>query len=276
MGGEESGDLVLVLGRRDRARRVDQHAARTDSRGAGGEDRGLVSAIARTSAGVTRQRRSARACSVPRPEHGGSTSTRSNTAPSGRRAAASATSTRTLAACSRCAVRASSPARRALRSTATTSPRPPSAPPDGCSCRRARRTGRGRARPAGGRATARRASPRAIAARNAPARQAAESCASNGPSSTSASGSTGSAWVTTGSSPASVGVGEQRVDAQRHLARLVVVGHQRAGLGAQLLTPQSGDPLGMGVLDSRLRGCGIAQPGEQCGDPRARLAAAPR
>ena len=88
VGIQEGGDQALVLGRGDRARRVDKHATRTEGAGAGGEDRGLRAAPSRRSPlGVTRQRRSARACSVPSPEQGGSTSTRSNTAPSGARRA---------------------------------------------------------------------------------------------------------------------------------------------------------------------------------------------
>ena len=71
--------------RRDGACRVDKHAARTESARAGDEDRRLRSRDdCRRPARATRQRRSARACSVPSPEQGGSTSTRSKAAPSGR------------------------------------------------------------------------------------------------------------------------------------------------------------------------------------------------
>jgi len=67
------------------------------------------------------------------------------------------------------------------------------------------------------------------------------------------------------------GVAEQRVHAQRHLTRLVVIGHQRAGVGRpQLFPPHSRDPLRMGMLDRRLLRCLIAQLTQQCGAlPRA-------
>ena len=75
----------------------------------------------------------------------------------------------------------------------------------------------------------------------------------------------GSGCVRTGNSGSErVGVGDERVGAQRDLERLVVCGHQRARvLGAERLPPQARDPLGVGVLDGGLLGRGVAERREQ-------------
>ena len=90
---------------------------------------------------------------------------------------------------------------------------------------------------------------------------------SNGPSSTSASGMSASGWR---SHRQLAGerrrIGNERVRAQRHLARLVVIGHQRARLlGPELLPPQPGDPLRVGVLDGRPLGRLVARAVQQLG-----------
>ena len=256
---KESGDLALVLGRGDRARRVDQHAARTERRGAGGEDHRLCLAhLARHAPGSIRQRRSGRACSVPSPEHGGSTSTRSYTAPSG------------LASCGvrhlDAHVAGTQPLRGAheragARAVALDRHAPPLAPHQRGEVRAL--AARRRAQVEHALARLRVASTRAtsIAARDcaskAPARHSGEACTSNAPSSTSASGSSGSAWVRTGELPGQRGgVGEQRVrraaPPRRARCRQAISGAR--SLGAQLLPPQSRDPLRVRVLDGGLLG----------------------
>ena len=107
---------------------------------------------------------------------------------------------------------------------------PASARPGAWSCRRARRTGRARARRAAGRAAA----PTVIAARDCgmkrPSSHSGESNASNGPSSTRPFGQPGRGVARHGEAGGQLGgVRAQRVDAQRGLGRLVVGGHQRAG-----------------------------------------------
>ncbi len=63
--------------------------------------------------------------------------------------------------------------------------------------------------------------------------------------------------------PASV---TSSVRPQRHLARLVVGGHQRARVvRTKLLPPQACDPRRVGVLDRGLLGCGVAERSEQRG-----------
>ena len=72
--------------------------------------------------GCARQRRSGRAASTPRPEHGASTSARSKPARSAGSARPSAWTTRTFRAPSRLTFSSSSRARASFTSTATTSP----------------------------------------------------------------------------------------------------------------------------------------------------------
>ena len=118
--------------------------------------------------GDVRQRRSGRDWSVPRPEQGGSTSTRSNGSAVGEGGGVALDDLddrRPLAR--RGAAQAVGAAGRSARRRRP-SPRRPSARPGASSCRPARRRGRARARRAAGRARARRASRRATAGRSRP------------------------------------------------------------------------------------------------------------
>ena len=148
---------------------------------AGAQDRRLRRARAGAGRSASlRQRASGREASVPRSEQGGSTSTRSNRPVlrlRRRRAVRTVTHGRRPSG-----VRCGAARRRGPGGARRRRPRPcpPSAPRGGSSCRRARRTGRARARPGAGRAC--RAT--VIAARDCgmkrPASQSGESKASNG------------------------------------------------------------------------------------------------
>ena len=152
-------DDLLVLGRVDRADRVDDRPAGPDALAAA-----RSSASWSSGSGSARQRRSGRRASTPRPEQGASTSARSNPrAPAGARARPPRRPRRSSRRAARRSPR-SSRARPALISTATTSPA--SASP----CRRARRRGRASARPRASRRRRRRAGSRRSAARPAPRR----------------------------------------------------------------------------------------------------------
>ncbi len=232
--------------------------------------------------GETRQRKSARACSVPRPEHGGSTSTRSNTAPSGRGLAASPSSTRTLLACRRFAVCCSRLARVWLRSTASTVPSPPISAarcvvlPPGAAHRSSTRS------PACG-ASARATS---IAARDCASER------SGAPQRRAVRVERPIEHERLGNLRVAVRrdrclqqllrqrvrLADERVRAQRELAWLVVAGQQRARVrGAELLPPQPHDPLRMRVHHCRRRRRLVAERAEQrVADLRARHGAARR
>ena len=233
VGVQERGDLALVLGRGDRARRVDQHAARTERpRRPPRESRACASASsakrralhAPAQIGTRLQRAQARARRVhehavehrplgPRLRGVGELD-----AHVVRRAAARA-------------VRTSAPARRRSRSTATTSP----APAHQRGQMRALAAGRGaQVEHALARLGRERAGHEHRRARLRQKRPVAPQRASRGrrmrSSSTSASGSprVGRACAPAARA-ASVGASVmQRVRAQRHLAGLVVAGHQRA------------------------------------------------
>ena len=114
---EEAVDPLLVLRRRDRAGGVDEHAAGRP-RGAPRRGSRLVRGEPATSAGSLRQRWSGREASVPRPVHGGSTSTRSNAPRSAARRRRPSRPGRWPRP-SASAVRASASARPGWRSTAT-------------------------------------------------------------------------------------------------------------------------------------------------------------
>src|SRR3984957_17404050 len=67
------------------------------------------------------------------------------------------------------------------------------------------------------------------------------------------------------------GVGAQRVDAQRKLARLVVGGHHCKSIRrAQIVPPETRKPLWMGMGDCRLLGRVLAQNADQCRGSLAR------
>ncbi len=69
------------------------------------------------------------------------------------------------------------------------------------------------------------------------------------------------------------GVGQEGVGAQSYLAGLVVGGHQSPCLlGSELLPPQLGDPLWMGMLDGGFGRGGVAERVEQCRAPLTRSA----
>ena len=157
-----------------------------------------------------------------------------------RRAAASrpAVRTSTIVAPIRCAVCAQrlGAARRASRRRRSR-PRCPSARRGGWSCRRARRTGRARARRAAG-ASARET---AIAARDCGISSAAAPTPAPRRCRTARRGSAPRASTTCAGSRSASSLGRrlERVGAQRRLGRLVVGGHQRArGLGAERVEPQ--------------------------------------
>ena len=76
---------VLVLGGRDRARRVDEGTAGPNGGRSGGEDVAPAARPAPAGRPALRQRASGREASVPRSLHGGSTSTRSNASPAAAR-----------------------------------------------------------------------------------------------------------------------------------------------------------------------------------------------
>ena len=173
--------------------------------GSGGEDLALHGDhLVRWPAGVTRQRRSARACSVPSPEQGGSTSTRSNAAAGLARRARSARRRRprrsrwwraTAGRCARGCRRGVCCARRRATSPLALHERGEVgalAAGGGAQVEHALTRARDRAcarrawRPVTGREARRPATAR-------------EPCTSNGSSSTSASGIWGSRWVRTGS-----------------------------------------------------------------------------
>ena len=147
-------------------------------------------------------------------------------------------------------------------------PRRPSARRGGWSCRRARRTGRARARPGAG-ASARAT---AIAARDCgisrPCSHSGARRRRTGASRISAS-SLDARWRTGQALGELAAVDLERVGAQRGLGGLVVGGHQRAGVvGAERVEPQLRDPLRVGVGERGLGGRGVGQRG----DDRARLA----
>ena len=266
MGVQEGGDQLLVLSRGDGARRVDKHAARTERSRAGGEDPGLRArhladrlgrhapaqvgaCLQRAQPGAGRVDEHAIEAPVPRPRPRGVGELDAHVC----RARAAERS------------RARAPARRALRSTPRTSPRPCMSaarcvllPPGAAHRSSTRSPGRG----ASARATS--IAPRDCA-RNAPARHDGEPCTSNGSSSTSASGMPGSPWLRTGSSSSERrSVGHERVRPQRHLRRLVVGGHQRAGLlSAELSPPQARDPLRVRVLHGGLLGRRVGERSQQ-------------
>ena len=230
--GEEGLHHALVLDRRDRARRVDQRAAGPQRLRPRAQDRALQRARA--------ARAARRACASARPgarraSRGPSTAGRPAR---GRRPAAPARRRRRRCAPRRwsrpCARRcARAPARARVALDRDDAPRGrPSARPGGSSCRRARRTGRARARPARG-ASARET---AIAARDCgmkrPCAHSGEPKASNGASSTSPSGSPGAGRLAHGQRGGQLGRrGAQRVGAQRGLGGPVAGRHQRARLG---------------------------------------------
>ena len=226
-------------------------------------------ASSRAASGVARQRRSGRPRSVPRPEHGGSTSTRSKSCAVGV-ARRRPRRTRTLRARIRSHV---------SRSCA----RAPRVALDGDDLaaalhqrgevrrlgRPAPRTGRARARPAAGRASARRASRRATAGvtrarrEGRRARRRRTGPRGPGPRARPPPGAAPSSAAT------STGSATRVLARTRGLGRLVVRGHERAGgVGSERVPPQRGQPRRVRVAQRRLLGRGVGQRG----DERGRLA----
>ena len=262
---------------RDRAGRVDEHAAGARRAcGAGVEDRRLRAGQlgGGRRAPCASGRRGATA-SVPRSEHGGSTSTRSY-APLVRLGGVGGADLDAASAPIRAAVRASASARPGWRSTRHARRGPPSARRGASSCRRARRTGRARARRAAGPA----ARATAIAARdcgmNRPvAPTAASRTRRTAPSSTRPSGQRGRRRATRPAAAPRGRRGAMRSVLARSggLGRLVVGRHQRPrGVGAERVEPELGDPARVRVAQ-RAASAGVAV--GQRGHERGRLARRP-
>ena len=284
VGVKEGGDQALVLSRRDRASRVDKHASRTERAGAGA--RGSPPARApsprpppasRASAG----RRAPAACRAP--SRAGRRA-RGRTRPlRPRERAASATSTRTLPARRRCAVRASAPARRGV--ALDRDDLPAALHQRGEMGALAARRGAqvehplARARIERARDEHRRARlrhearPRATAAsrgrRTGPPARAPRGCRAVAVRRAHRAASRGER---------SRGVGDERVRAQRQLAGLVVARHQRPGAARRRAPPTTARAIhsGMGVLDGRLLGRVVGERRRAAPRPRARRGAARR
>ena len=248
MGLQECIYLVLVLSVGDGARRVDQHAARTDRCGTGtARIAACTPAISPTPCGVTRQRRSARACNVPRPEQGGSTSTRSNGASWHARHGGVGQLDAHVGG-----VQTARGLLQLRRPAGLELDRHDLAPP-------LHERGQVGALAPRGRAEVEHALPRLRVERprheHRGARLREERPRAPQRRGVRVEGAVeherlGQCRVAVRAdrqfARESVRVGHERVDAQRHLARLVVGGHQRACLfGAELLPPQPCDPLGV-------------------------------
>ena len=215
-------------------------------------------------AGVIRQRRSGWAASVPRPLHGGSTSTRSK-GPSARATAASATLDAHAARAQPRAGRAQGLGPARVRSTATISA--PSAAQRGQVRRLAARRGAEVEHALAGlrghhprhRHRRARLRPHRALPHNAEPRR------SNGPSSTSASGSTGSVRLGTPRAAATASRSLTSVLARRRvLGGLVVRGQQGARrLGAELGPPLLSQPQRHRVQERRAGGVAVVQRAQQ-------------